>query len=160
MPEQNFEDNPEIREFIVRVVMEKVSQGREEREEALNEFFAVSMPNIDQQAATKVANLVPPLMDGLYTKWAGMFVDRLFETVPMTQLEYLADGETENKAALALAFIMFMESERMELQIAEDLSKYANEQSGEAMGDLAAEYIRAKMTSLAGEIKNTDKKMN
>lgn len=138
-----------LREHLFTVIMDKVSTEAERRTEALSDFFAVTGTVVDGRAE-KVAELVPPILPELYAKWVNMFLDRLFETVPAEQVELIADGSEENNAAAVLAYVMFLESERMEKQIPEDLAAYGMEQSGtDEMGDLAAQYIRASMGRVA-----------
>ncbi|MBU1248511.1 MAG: hypothetical protein KKB70_07425 [Proteobacteria bacterium] len=138
-----------LREHLHTVIMDKVSSETDRRAEALSEFFAVTGTVTDTRAE-KVAELVPPLLPDLYTKWVNMFLDRLFETVPLEHIELLCTGSEKDNAAAVLAYIMFLESERMEKQIAEDLSRYGMEQSGkDEMGDLAAQYIRSSMGRVA-----------
>jgi hypothetical protein len=108
--------------------------------------------------------MVPPLMPALYRRWIGMFVERLLETTPQEQLAVLCDGSRENDAALALVFVMFLESERMEKQMSEDLQALGS-QPGQGpaggmdaqMADLAASYLRARVAKLADKDKK-DKK--
>jgi hypothetical protein len=71
----------------------------------------------------------------------------------------LCDGSEENGAALALAFVMFLESERMEKQMSEDLCAFGQAAQGEAgvnarMADIAASYIRSRVAVLAGQDKD------
>jgi hypothetical protein len=142
-----------LREHLFTVIMDRVSTESGRRTEALQEFFSVTGTVADSRAE-RVAELVPPLLPELYAKWVNLFLDRLFETVPEEQIALLGDGSQENNAAAALAYIMFLESERMERQIAEDLAAYGLERSGEDgaedMGELAAGYIRASMGRIAG----------
>lgn len=141
------------RRHIVGVILERLSSSDEKRREALDQYFAVSMPNMADDMSAKVAVLVPPLMDTLYAKWANMFVDSLFAKLPEEQLAYLANGEKENDAALSLAYIMFMESARMEEQSQKDLEAYGRDHTGDgAEAELAAGYIRAKIAMLAAEM--------
>ncbi len=143
----------EQRKLIVGIILKRLSSSEDKRREALDQYFAVSMPNMADDMSAKVAALVPPLMDTLYEKWANMFVDSLFEKVPADQLAYLTNGDKENEAALSLAYIMFMESARMEEQSQKDLEAYGIEHSGEGEeAELAAGYIRAKIAMLAAEL--------
>jgi hypothetical protein len=112
-----------LREHLFTVIMDRVSTESGRRTEALQEFFSVTGTVADSRAE-RVAELVPPLLPELYAKWVNLFLDRLFETVPEEQIALLGDGSQENNAAAALAYIMFLESERMERQIAEDLAAY------------------------------------
>ncbi|NJB66540.1 hypothetical protein GGQ74_000180 [Desulfobaculum xiamenense] len=149
-----------MRAHIREVLLRKLDQTAERRREALVEFFGVTMGEADQRATERLAEIVPPLLPQLYEKWIAMFLDRLFETVPMPQLETLCDGTDDNNAALILIYLMFLESERMEKQIDKDLHQYGLAQTGNDsdMGDLASCYIRAKMAQLGREIKGLDKK--
>jgi hypothetical protein len=111
------------------------------------------MPNVPEDAAKRLAELIPDLMPDLYSKWIGEFTERLFETVPDEQLQHLCDGSVENSAALGLVFLMFMESERMEKQTEDDLREYARRHSGaDDMGDLVAEYLRGKVAALRADV--------
>lgn len=144
----------QMRAQIFLVILEKFSSSAERRQEALGEYFLVTMPNISSDAADRLAKLIPNLMPDLYQKWIDQFVERLFETVPDEQLQHLCDGRVENNAALGLVFLMFMESERMERQTEEDLRQYAREHSGDAdMGDLVAAYLRGKVAALAADVR-------
>lgn len=143
----------QMRAHIFLVILDKFSGDRERRQEALIEYFLVTMPNISEDAAKRLAELIPDLMPELYSKWIGQFADRLFETVPDEQLQHLCDGSVENNAALGLVFLMFMESERMEKETEEDLREYARRHSGsDDMGDLVAAYLRGKVEALRAEV--------
>ena len=143
----------QLRAHIFLVILDKFSNTEERRREALAEYFLVTMPNVSQEAADRLAGLIPNLMPELYSKWIGEFADRLFETVPDEQLQHLCDGSVENNAALGLVFLMFMESERMERQTEEDLRAYALKLSGgDDMGDLVAAYLRGKVDALRAEV--------
>lgn len=138
------------REHIVNVVMDRLSMSPDRRNEALQEYLALSMPNLDEHVSGRLVSMIPPLMDDLYRKWAEMFAESLLDRLPENQLSYLTNGEADNDAALALAYMMFMESERMEKQTIEDLREYGISQSGE--GDdatLAAAFLRAKAAELS-----------
>lgn len=111
------------------------------RAEALAAFVGLARPDLGAEAARVIAEKTPPLLSALTEKWIGMFVDRLFETVPLAQLELLCDGSEENEAALTLAYVMFLESERMEKQMAEDLAA-CDLPPGEEGSDTAAEVCR------------------
>lgn len=138
-----------IREHIFSVIINKVEeQDENKRLEALNEFMAVT--GTAGNATEQVAKLIPPIMHDLYEKWITMFIDRLMETVPSENIELLCDGTDDNKAALVLAYIMFLESARMEEQIDKDLKEHGLKPSPEGdLGDLAANYIRAQMAKIA-----------
>jgi hypothetical protein len=142
-----------MRAHIIAVLMARVSQDDARRTEALRDYLAVTQAVTDAGAADTLAMMVPPLMPALYRRWIGMFAERLFETVPQAQLEILCDGSEENGGALALAFVMFLESERMEKQTAEDLRAFgggkADDPREDQMADLAASYLRARVATLA-----------
>jgi hypothetical protein len=143
----------QMRAHIFLVILDKFSGNSERRQEALTEYFLVTMPNVPEDAAKRLAELIPNLMPDLYSKWIGEFAERLFETVSDEQLQHLCDGSVENNAALGLVFLMFMESERMEKQTEEDLRRYAREHSGsDDMGDLVAAYLRGKVDALREEV--------
>jgi hypothetical protein len=145
----------EIRSHITSLVLEQVAQTEERRREALREYFAVSLPNVNGVEAEKIAELVPPLLPSLYRKWADLFVDRLFETIPHDQLEDLCNGSIKNNATILLVYIMFMESARMEQQMADDLREYglSMSESGD-MGELVMSFLREKMRHLGKGIRD------
>lgn len=144
----------QMRAHIFLVILDKFSSSAERRQEALSEYFLVTMPNISSDAADRLAGLIPVLMPDLYKKWIDEFVERLFETVPDVNLQHMCDGSVENDAALGLVFLMFMESERMDQQIEEDLRQYAREHSSDMdMGALVAAYLRNKVAALAMEVR-------
>lgn len=151
-------DEKQTHAHIMKVVLDRIQdQNDDKRKEALSEFMAVTRVTTDG-AEEQLASLVPPIMNELYEKWVRMFADRLIETVPMDSLGLLCDGTDDSNAALVLAYIMFLESERMEKQVDEDLGKYGMDLTGsDEMGDLASSYIRARMQQLA-EAANGSKK--
>ena len=107
------------REILLARVARTEDAGRAE---ALTAFVGLARPDLGPEAAAIVAETAPRLLPKLTEKWVGLFVDRLLETVPHVQIAELCDGTAENEAALALAYVMFLESARMEKQIAEDLA--------------------------------------
>lgn len=142
--------NPkQIRTHIFTIIINKVEEQDEaKRVEALSEFMSVT--GTAGSASEQVANLIPPLMHDLYEKWITMFIDRLLETVPTENIELLCDGCDDNNAALVLAYIMFLESAKMEKQIDQDLKEHGLAASDDNdLGDLAANYIRAQMAKIA-----------
>ncbi len=147
-------EEAKIKEYIRKIIMNKCLGDEEARQDALAEFIAMTMPNIDEGAVKNIKSMIPPIAD-LYEKWANMFIERLLETVPRNQVEELCSGTTENDSALVLVYIMFMESERMEKQVAEDISEFAPNQNDEA-GNIASEYIRSKLALIAEEQKAKD----
>ena len=139
-----------IRSHIFSVIISKVEEQDEaKRKEALAEFMSITgtAGNVPDQ----VAELIPPIMSDLYTKWITLFIDRLLETVEQKNVELLCDGTDENNAALVLAYIMFLESARMEEQIDRDLREHGLRAPGDDMGDLAANYLRAQMAKITQE---------
>lgn len=146
----------QIRKHIFTVIINKVEEQDEtKRTEALAEFMAVT--GTAGNAGDQVAELIPPLMHDLYEKWITMFIDRLMETVDSKNIELLCDGMADNNAALVLAYIMFLESARMEKQIDEDLKQHGLTASdNNDLGDMAANYIRSQMSKIAEEA-NEDK---
>ncbi|WP_029893822.1 hypothetical protein [Desulfohalovibrio reitneri] len=143
-----------LREHIRTVLMNRLDNEEDRRQEAVRDYLAVSVPGLETQAAENLAAMVPETLPDLYEKWVGMFCDRLFETVPMEQVEELCKGDRENTAALTLVYIMYLESATMEKQMAEDLAAYGLEHArDEDGGSAAATYIRARMAELGREAK-------
>ena len=64
----------------------------------------------------------------LYVKWATMFAKRMLETVDPRQIKDLCEPTEESQSTLALLFAMFMETETMEKQKAEDMGANASVQ--------------------------------
>ncbi len=141
-------NNEQLRNHIAHTVASRLSATEEERRQALREYLAAGRPDVDPATAEALALHTPALLPGLYRRWAGMFAERLFETVPRNQIELLCDGTTDNDAALALAFIMFLESERMERQMAEDLQSLEQAADGRSI-DAVAGFILGQREVLA-----------
>lgn len=145
-------DTDNIREHIRKTIHQRLEEAGERRSEALNEFMGVTMPVVDAKSAQQVASMVPELPKSIYDKWIDMFIERLLETVPENQLTILCDGTEENDAALALVYVMFMESERMERQIEKDLTAFGIQQSAhDDVGNVLAGYLRAKLATMKNE---------
>ncbi|WP_320171442.1 hypothetical protein [Maridesulfovibrio sp.] len=140
-----------IRKYIRKIIMDKCTEDEQARQDALGEYIAMTMPNIDEGAVRNIKSMIPPISE-LYEKWTEMFIDRLLETVPGNQIDELCSGTAENDSALVLVYIMFMESERMEKQIEQDIAAYAPTQNDEA-GNIASDYIRSKLTIIAEQQK-------
>ncbi|MBN2140628.1 MAG: hypothetical protein PHV85_09255 [Desulfovibrionaceae bacterium] len=139
-------DKNRLREHIMAVVLNRTSLEKDRRGEALSEFLALTVADLDPAQAGRLAEIVPPIMPALYEKWTAMFIDRLLSTVPLAQVRELCDGRRENDAALVLAYLMFMESARMEKQIERDLRDYGRIHGADNdLGGLAASYIKAKL---------------
>ena len=144
----------EFRDHFVNLILGRLDSGADSRQEALREYFGVRLPGISSEEKDCLALSVPALLPGLYRRWAGMCAARLLETVPRDQLEHLCDGSAANGASLTLVFLMFLESERMEKQIVEDLAAYGQVQSGAGdLGLVAADFIRARMAALKEELR-------
>lgn len=158
-------DKDALRAHITTVLLARVDQDEARRVEALRDYLAVTQAVAEVSAADTLAMMVPPLMPSLYRRWIGMFIERLFETTPEEQLTILCDGSAENDAALALVFVMFLESERMEKQMSADLCAFGVGGGGQGedpqqaqLADLAASYLRARVGKLAE--KDVKKKSN
>lgn len=140
-----------VRAHVIATVLRHLSRDTERRSEALEEFMAVTMPDMDERGARALSAMVPHLPESLYGKWAAMFADRLQETVPHEHLAAMCDGGADNDATLALVYVMFMESEKMERQVAEDLHALGITQGGENgpddSGALLGAYLRARLTA-------------
>lgn len=126
-----------FRLHIHKVLYQRALESQQGRQEAIRELLGATRPDLSPDAAACVAETVPPLLPELHRKWIGMFVDKLFETSGQHQVEILCDGTQENNAALALAYVMFLESERMEKIIAEDMESLES-LGGEGMAEIAA----------------------
>lgn len=139
-------DTKELKTYIITAILKRLDENPTSRHEALQEFMGVSLPSVGDASANSVSRLIPELPLSVYEKWATMFAERLLETVPRNQVEELCSGTEENNAALSLVYLMFMESERMEKQVAEDLaalgvSMSAIDDAGNALGS----YLRARL---------------
>jgi hypothetical protein len=84
--------------------------------------LGVAAPGLDDAALERLVAKTPELPVTLYEKWVGMFLDRLLETVPQEQLRDLCANTPESNASLQLVYAMFMESERMEEVVEDDLA--------------------------------------
>lgn len=126
-----------FRLHIHKVLYQRTLDSQDGRQEAIRELLGAVRPDLSPDAAACVAETVPPLLPALHRKWITMFVDKLFETAEQQQVEILCDGTEENNAALALAYVMFLESERMEQVIAQDLESLES-LGGEGMAEIAA----------------------
>jgi len=123
--------------YIHKVLYNRVLEAQESRQDDIRELLGAVRPDMSVQAAACVAETVPPLLPELHRKWIGLFVDSLLSTADIRQVEVLCDGTDENNAALALAYVMFLESERMEAQMAEDLAAIETLE-GVGLADMAA----------------------
>ena len=114
------------RHFIASRILARVSGKGERRDEALRAVLDVTMPDLGDEAVAGVAAMIPELPVSLYQKWIGMFVDRIMETAHPLQLKDLCSGTAASDASLLLVYVMFMESERMEKVVADDLRSLAD----------------------------------
>jgi hypothetical protein len=130
--------------------MSRASTDPQRRSEALREFLGVTRPDLDGEAARALAGNIPPLPPELHEKWADMFAARLLETVPADQVALLCDGSPENAASLTLAYLMFLESERMERQVAADIEAYraARPEAAHTGREMVEEAMRGRVASL------------
>ncbi len=139
----------EIRSHFVEVVMSRVNAEADRRKEALLEYFGLTLPGVSTEEKDCLAQCIPTVLPSLYRRWAFLCAARLLQAVPRNQLEHLCDGSAANEAALVLVFIMFLESERMEKQMDEDLKAYGQAHSGAAdLGVVAADFIRSRMAGI------------
>jgi len=141
-----------LRDHLKSVVLAGLARQDENREQALKEYLAVMVPDMDIAMSTRLAAMVPTVLPELYEKWVAMFTDRLFETVPVDQITHLCDGSADNDATIGLVFLMFMESERMEKQIDTDLRAYGREHTGDPdMGNVVADYLRSRLAEMKND---------
>ena len=147
----------DARAHITSLLLTRASQDEAKRREALRDYLDVTQATTDKATSETLAGLIPALMPALYAKWIGLFADRLLETVPLAQIELVCDGSAANAAALTLAYVMFLESARMERQIDEDLAALgagaAAEGQNPDLADMAASNIRARLGVLAEKVK-------
>lgn len=143
----------EIVQQISKVINERIRQSNGGRTDAMADFLSLSLPHLDEARAQRLGELIPALPQKLYDKWVGMFTARLLETIPHNQLEELCSGSAENDATLAMVYILFMESERMEQEVAKDFAEFGFEATNgtDASSGLAA-YLKAQMEKFQAEI--------
>ncbi|MCG8529658.1 MAG: hypothetical protein MI749_03215 [Desulfovibrionales bacterium] len=137
-----------IRNHLILTVTNRIDTSLNTRAEALQEFMDVTLPTIEKAASTEIAQHVPTLPEEVYAKWAGMFADRMLQTVKTQQLAAMCDGTDESNATVILVYLMFMESERMEQQIAKDLAELgvAASQTDE-VGNFLGDYLRTALNA-------------
>ncbi|MBG0778141.1 MAG: hypothetical protein H0S85_17080 [Desulfovibrionaceae bacterium] len=135
-------------EHLTATVRKQVSGDEARRREAIFEYLAVTLPDIAPGVGEAVAAMVPRIPDEVYEGWAAQFANRLLETVPREQVEELCDGTCENNAAIVLTYIMFMESERMERKVEEDIARYCQAAPDDSeTGELVRAYLRSRITA-------------
>lgn len=141
----------QVHAHITPIILQRLDSDQPRRGEALRDFLALNLPELDEAAVASIASLAPRLPDSLYRKWIGLFVERLLETVEPAQIRDLCSGGEPNAAALGMLYMLFMESERMEKQIPVDLANLAEFQKADGlegdavMQDALAAYLQAKL---------------
>lgn len=152
-------DPAALRASLLNMLRRRVqAQDEGRRREALVEYLAVTGTAPDKGHAAALAGLVPPVLPDLYEEWIGLFLDRLFETVPQEQVAVLAEDTQDNEAAVVLAYLMFLESERMEKQVQQDLEAYGLAHSGDTdQGGAVAGFLRSRILELAREMNAKNK---
>ncbi len=141
-------DIAQKKEYIVSTIVARFGQQSNERQNAISELLDVTLPQLDKAAIAGIAAMVPALPASLYTKWAEMFAQRLIETVSARQIDDMCNGTQEGLATLSLVFVMFMESEKMEKLVAEDLAALgANASNADNPTSLLATWLKYKMTT-------------
>ncbi len=141
----------EVRTRVTQVILARLDTDNTRRAEALGDFMALSLPGLEDKEAEALSRLVPQLPRELYIKWINLFSDRLLETIPQNQLDELCNGAPDNDAALGLVYLMFMESARMEEQVARDLAELGLAASNtDAEADALALYLKAKLQQKKG----------
>ena len=138
----------EMRRFIMDAILARYSTVAGDRTESLADVLGVLLPREDKETVRQAANMAPALPVSIYRRWTGLFVDRVLETVPHDQVADLCRGTKESNATLALVYVMFMESDRMEKIVSEDLKNlgFASREEGEA-ASLVGAWLRFRMTS-------------
>ena len=111
-----------MKTFITARLLSRVASEGEKRDEALRAVLGIAAPGVDDATMAELVDKTPELPPALYEKWADMFTDRLLNTVPHEQIHELCLNTPESNASLQLVYAMFMESERMEREVAADLA--------------------------------------
>lgn len=139
----------EIKNYVVQLIASSVVTESDTRLSNLLEFLSVVAPQENKEGPlTRWCQRIPSLLPELYERWASQFAERMLETIPQNQLELLCNGEQENDAALKLAFVMFMESERMEKQVIQDLTSGAfksNTEEDQLLLDTLAQALSSRL---------------
>lgn len=110
-----------MRAFITARILSRIAGAGESRDEALRAVLGVAAPGVDDATLAALVAKTPELPASLYEKWVGAFAERLLETVPHEQIRELCLNTAESNASLQLVYAMFMESARMEEEVAADL---------------------------------------
>ena len=139
--------NEQIRAHVLAALMERFAAPAPERREALRDVLGLSVPGLDDKELGDLARLVPAIPPALYAKWVGLFTDRLLETIPRDVLSELCQDTTDSRAALALTFVMFMESARMEKIAADDLKALGQDLSANDDATRVGVWLREYLTA-------------
>lgn len=141
-----------IRNHLIATVMRRIDTSLSTRAEALREFMDVTLPNIEKDASAEIAQHIPTLPTEIYKKWAEMFADRMLQTVKTDQLSDMCDNTDESNATISLVYLMFMESERMEQQIANDLAELGVKAGNtDEVGNFLGGYLRTALGARSQE---------
>lgn len=138
-------DKDGLRIFITTRLLSRISPPGGRRDTALRDVLGLVAPHLDDAALERAAQKAPELPPALYEKWTGLFADKLLQSLPDEQLRILCDNSEDNNAALLLAYSMFMESERMERVVANDLRELAGQ--APAKEQLLSEMALAAMNA-------------
>lgn len=131
---------------IMHVLTARFAQTDDARRDALQDVLKLSAPDLSKEERATLARLIPAIPQNLYEKWIRLFSKRLQETVPPNVLGELCLDTEESRATLALTFIMFMESERMEKLAAEDLKNLGISLSSDDTATEVDVWLRRHMT--------------
>ena len=110
-----------IRTFVTARILSRISGAGARRDEALRAVLGIASPGLDDAALDRLVAEAPEIPVKLYEKWIDLFLDRLIETIPREQMDDLCRNTPESNASLLLVYSMFMESEKMEKIVADDL---------------------------------------
>lgn len=119
------------KEYIQTIIVGRLSTDAEKRHEALREIIALSHQDMTEKSIADLAAAIPELPMELYEKWAGLFADKILDTVEPNHIAELCKPTEDNQSTLVLLFAMFMESERMEHQKTLDIAEYNQKNSAQ-----------------------------
>ena len=136
-----------IHAHIMHVLITRFAPSEDARLEALQDVIKLSAPGLSNDERAALARLVPAVPQRLYEKWIRLFSERLLETIPRNVLDELCLDTEESRAALALTFIMFMESGRMEKVAAEDLQSLGISLSSNDTATQVGVWLRGHMAA-------------
>lgn len=140
------------RVHITRVLLTMVLQSQDSRASDLNEYLDVVLPQGDNMEMAQIVSQAPSLISTLHAKWIDMFIERLQETASPQHVELLCDNTSGNNAALLLAYTMFLESERMEQIVEQDIhgmmtANFAESALCDSIGAQLRNYLIRRKTS-------------